>query len=113
MGPGTHVRDRISRGVLPTTYTDAAALFHDLRYLHAQSESELHPADDIAIREAPVFSLQGQVMKVGLGLRDKLHLPLYGSKPILAEQLFDKVINDPSYVSRFKELGYSVPSGLH
>lgn len=39
MGPGTHIVDRIKKGILPINAGDAAALIHDIEYLGYEDQS--------------------------------------------------------------------------
>jgi hypothetical protein len=79
MGPGTHVIDRILKGVAPTSYTDAVALQHDIDYL---TDKDPIISDLKAIWLAD-NTMQGVVMKTGLVARsvvDLLTRPIGGWK---------------------------------
>ena len=49
-GPGTHIEERIKKGIKPLTSTDTAAEAHDLRYLFAKDEKDIRDADNKLIK---------------------------------------------------------------
>lgn len=49
-GPGTHIEERIKKGIEPLTSTDKAAKAHDLRYLLAKNENDIRNADNKLIK---------------------------------------------------------------
>lgn len=68
IGPGTHIIDNIYNNVQPTSLTDRVAMYHDIDYL---GNDEPIRADMRAILSAD-NSLEGIVMKAGLGVRSVL-----------------------------------------
>jgi len=112
MGPGTHIVDKIVRGVMPQSKHDCLALLHDLRYLSAKTKEQLTLADDNAIRNADYLSLQGLSMKLGLNLRSILNLDMIGDAPILADLLYQKVSTSKKYQEVFRKYGVVLPDQL-
>lgn len=76
------------------------------------NRKQLDLADDLAISEAP-YDLQGGIMRLGLNLRKKLGFNLSSGKPVLAERLYQQVLDNDQYVSKFKEFGVKLPKTLH
>jgi len=67
MGPGTHILERIGKGIKPTSYADALALRHDLHYIFGMSPVQ---ADLVAISDASKkLSLDSLAMILGLSTR--------------------------------------------
>jgi len=115
MGPGTHISDRINRGVLPSGVTDTIAMVHDINYLLADGDwrKELE-ADRIAIAKASYFDVGGILMKLGLSTKDLVGLQLstQGSR---AEGLLLKehVLNNPLYQNVMQQASMNEGDFLH
>jgi len=74
MGPGTHIKTSVMRGVRPTSYNDQVSLAHDINYLYAQgSHVKLNAADNKAIEKFD-NTPTGLIGKTGLAARKYLHL---------------------------------------
>lgn len=96
MGPGTHVSERVRKGVNPTNFVDMMAMVHDINYLLANGDRDLlFKADAIAVTRA--LGHEGStLMTLGLTARTVLGLPQQGD---LNEGLYLKqlILNDDRY----------------
>lgn len=54
MGPGTHIIDRINKGILPLNQDDAASLVHDIEYLKYDDQAI---PDETAVSNAGYLSI--------------------------------------------------------
>lgn len=70
MGPGTHVVDRITNGVLPINYVDSIARQHDVDYIRYPGVLGGAYSDVKAIINSYVSPTpEAMVMRLGLGAR--------------------------------------------
>lgn len=114
-GPGTHIVTRILEKQLPNSKADALALLHDILYLKYNNNAIMvELVDQIAAENAPL-SLDGIVMKVGLGLKTDLGLMLANELPTLNNKqtaevgslLLKYVSSTPEYIDVFRK--YNIP----
>lgn len=106
-GPGTHIYDRVRRGVLPNNRTDAATLLHDVDYMIATNRFMAEEADNRAIKLSD-YSPAGVATKLGLTIRKNLFPnSFWGGDPSAGVILKKYIKQAPRYVSRFRELGMS------
>lgn len=103
---------------MPSSYTDALALIHDVDYLRYSGLPEYEIRSDTkAIDNAGFLDLQGLSMKLGLGIKQLLELQ--GFNPTLQGytdsqtrsvgwQLHQYLASDPKYVKMFKDYGLSI-----
>ncbi len=69
MGPGTHIIDKVTKKVQPVNRVDAAALVHDIEYLHPGIPEK--QADENALKNAGSYWNPLKVlMKAGFTLKD-------------------------------------------
>ncbi len=96
MGPGTHVSERVHKGVLPTWQSDAASLVHDIEYLKYQDQSI---ADSTAVSNAgylagPMYLAFKAKQALGFNIGE-INIPVY-------EHLRNIIDNDPRFDSLAK-----------
>lgn len=65
MGPGTHIKSNLLKGIQPVNQTDAAALIHDIEYLHYPDQ--IVP-DNNMLRNAE--ALKAPFLKIIFGLKN-------------------------------------------
>lgn len=101
MGPGTHIVDRIKKGVLPVNDTDRIALAHDINYMIADGLPQLiELSDQIAMSKAS--GTGSNWLKTGLVLREILHLKEgYTPTRKVGVLLRDYVLKEPIYKGMF------------
>jgi len=100
MGPGTHISDKMHRGVQPLNKADFLAMLHDIEYMQNKSAIQ---SDIRAIKNAN-YDIPGIIMKAGLGSRILLssiapNLARFDAikNPQLANHLLYKLKNDSKY----------------
>lgn len=79
MGPGTHISERIHKGILPNGPLDAAALIHDIEYLNPKLSQQ--EADRNSVRNggplALVTMVPGYIVKDIFGYSPKQSIDSY------------------------------------
>jgi len=75
MGPGTHVIERLEKGIIPLNRTDAAAMIHDIEYLSPDITEK--QADKTALMnsggfdiKSPLNTLDSTLMSLGFKVKD-------------------------------------------
>lgn len=91
MGPGTHVAERLRKGILPVSHGDAVALVHDIEYYGIEERL----ADANAVHNAQ--GITKAAMYLAFGLKN-----LFGGiKPERDQQLYSELLkyveNTPVY----------------
>lgn len=114
IGPGTHIIDKINKGVMPYDRNDAVAMLHDVDYyLYAGSDAELKLADQYAIDNFD-YTITGRYGKIGLKLRQQLNLPFANSQRsdrIIGKYLVKKIKENPKYMKMIKDYHIKWVSG--
>lgn len=113
-GPGTHIVDRIMRGVLPTNQVDLVTMVHDIQYLKLSGKNPYET--DLRSGVQADFSWQGWLTKLGLTFKAAHNLVTgtlthTGVLPGLTNEqtrrigylLEKKVRSDGRYLAKFKE----------
>ena len=108
MGPGTHVSDRVHKGILPTSQSDAASLIHDIEYLNYTDQSI---PDSTAVTNAgylagPMYVAFKIKQVLGFNIGEQ-NIPVY-------EHLRNIIDNDPRFDSLAKyEMHWSDGQPVH
>lgn len=116
MGPGTHLKERLSRGDEPVSDMDKISLAHDLRYSLASSPSDILQADEKFINKAR--NSKDYAFNKGLGKAINVKHALEKRTGVIyptTQDLLANDTNDVSFRTRLNQLeqeGYGDPVAI-